>query len=100
MAILLAKLGLHVDIYEKREDPTNFENTAAVDGINSEFGASTSAIKRSINLALSYRGIMALNEVGIVEKVLEHAIKMPRRVIHSIDKPDMEQMYGSKDDTL
>ena len=97
MAILLAKLGLHVDIYEKREDPTNFENTAAVDG---EFGASTSAVKRSINLALSYRGIMALHEVGIVEKVLEHAIKMPRRVIHSIDKPDMEQMYGSKDDTL
>ena len=97
MAILLAKLGLHVDIYEKREDP---ENTAVVDGINSEFGASTSAVKRSINLALSYRGIMALHEVGIVEKVLEHAIKMPRRVIHSIDKPDMEQMYGSKDDTL
>jgi kynurenine 3-monooxygenase len=97
MAILLAKLGLQVDIYEKRVDP-NVENADGI--INSEFGTSTSAVKRSINLALSYRGIMALNEVGIVETVLEHAIKMPRRVIHSVDKAETEQMYGTKDDTL
>src|SRR5205823_9036706 len=38
---------------------------------------------RSINLALSTRGIYALERIGIADEVLRHAIPMPGRMIHS-----------------
>ena len=37
---------------------------------------------RSINLALSTRGIHALQQIGIAEEVLQNAIPMPGRMIH------------------
>jgi kynurenine 3-monooxygenase len=37
---------------------------------------------RSINLALSTRGIHALEQLGIADEVLRHAIPMPGRMIH------------------
>src|SRR5205085_7211338 len=37
---------------------------------------------RSINLALSTRGIHALEQLGIADEVLQHAIPMPGRMIH------------------
>src|SRR5437867_8181458 len=37
---------------------------------------------RSINLALSTRGIHALEQIGIADEVLKHAIPMPGRMIH------------------
>src|SRR2546430_5626353 len=37
---------------------------------------------RSINLALSTRGIHALQQIGIADEVLQHAIPMPGRMIH------------------
>ena len=37
---------------------------------------------RSINLALSTRGIHALEQLGIADEVLKHAIPMPGRMIH------------------
>src|SRR5438309_5757320 len=37
---------------------------------------------RSINLALSTRGIHALQQIGIADDVLQHAIPMPGRMIH------------------
>src|SRR5437899_10556057 len=37
---------------------------------------------RSINLALSTRGIQALEQIGIADEVLKHAIPMRGRMIH------------------
>src|SRR5881227_3774271 len=66
LATYLGRRGDEVELYERRADPRagNF-----VGG-------------RSINLALSTRGIHALEQLGIAEEVLEHAIPMPGRMIH------------------
>lgn len=41
-------------------------------------------IGRSINLALSERGRLALREVGLEEKMLEHGIPMYGRMLHDL----------------
>jgi kynurenine 3-monooxygenase len=66
LAAYLGRRGYEVDLYERRADPRagNF-----VGG-------------RSINLALSTRGIHALEQLGIAEEVLKHAIPMRGRMIH------------------
>jgi len=67
LALSLAQRGFAVDVYEKRGDM----RTA---------GASAG---RSINLALSARGMPALDEVGLLETVLEGTIPMRGRILHS-----------------
>src|SRR5229473_3509178 len=66
LAAYLGRRGYDVDLYERRADPRagNF-----VGG-------------RSINLALSTRGIHALQRLGIADEVLRHAIPMRGRMIH------------------
>jgi kynurenine 3-monooxygenase len=66
LAACLGRRGHIVELYERRADPRagNF-----VGG-------------RSINLALSTRGIHALEQLGIADEVLQHAIPMPGRMIH------------------
>jgi kynurenine 3-monooxygenase len=66
LAACLGRRGHIVELYERRADPRagNF-----VGG-------------RSINLALSTRGIHALERLGIADEVLRHAIPMPGRMIH------------------
>ena len=66
LAAFLGRRGHDVDLYERRADPRagNF-----VGG-------------RSINLALSTRGIHALESLGIADEVLRHAIPMRGRMIH------------------
>jgi kynurenine 3-monooxygenase len=68
LAIYLAKRGISVDVYEARGDMRE-ENVAA---------------GRSINLALSDRGIAALREIGMDEYMLAEAVPMYGRMIHSI----------------
>lgn len=67
LAIYLAKRGMKVGVYEARGDMRK-EATAA---------------GRSINLALSDRGIAALREVGMDEYMLAEAVPMYGRMIHS-----------------
>src|SRR5262245_29809419 len=67
LALMLARKGVQVTVYERRAD-------VRVDQI--EEG-------RSINLALSVRGIHALNLVGVAGEVLTHAIARRRRYIHT-----------------
>lgn len=67
LAIYLAKRGIKVDVYEARGD-MRLEEVAA---------------GRSINLALSDRGIAALREVGMDEFMLAEAVPMYGRMIHS-----------------
>ena len=66
LAAYLGRRGYDVNLYERRADPRagNF-----VGG-------------RSINLALSTRGIHALRNLGIADQVLKHAIPMRGRMIH------------------
>jgi kynurenine 3-monooxygenase len=66
LAAYLGRRGYDVDLYERRADPRagNF-----VGG-------------RSINLALSTRGIHALAQLGIADDVLQYAIPMRGRMIH------------------
>jgi kynurenine 3-monooxygenase len=66
LAAYLGRRGYDVDLYERRADPRagNF-----VGG-------------RSINLALSTRGIHALEQLGVADEVLKHAIPMRGRMIH------------------
>lgn len=66
MAVLLAQKGYQVHVYERRPDMRK----SNVDG------------GRSINLALSVRGIHALEEAGLKEEIMELAIPMPGRMIH------------------
>ena len=67
LAIYLARRGMTVDVYEARGDMRNEQVAAG----------------RSINLALSDRGIAALREVGMDEYMLAEAVPMHGRMIHS-----------------
>jgi kynurenine 3-monooxygenase len=78
LAIYLLKKGYRVSLYERRGDM----RTEAVEA------------GRSINLALSDRGIKALREVGIAEEVLQIAIPMHGRLIHNPEGAAAFQPYG------
>jgi kynurenine 3-monooxygenase len=66
LAAYLGRRGYEVDLYERRSDPREGK---MLEG-------------RSINLALSTRGINALQQIGIADEVLQHAIPMRGRMIH------------------
>jgi kynurenine 3-monooxygenase len=80
LSIYLAKRDYKVSIYERRADMGNEDVEAG----------------RSINLALSDRGIKALREVGIAEEVLRIAIPMHGRHIHNLDSTHAFQPYGKE----
>jgi kynurenine 3-monooxygenase len=96
IAIFLRKLGYNIVIFEKRP---NF-NTDNSDSISSEFGTSTSATRRSINLALSHRGMAALDEVHLLNEVMDQAIRMPKRIIHLDDGKIIYQPYGKSTEAI
>lgn len=77
-AVYLGQAGHQVDIYEMRGDPRE----AGFKG------------GRSINLALSYRGLCALEKVGLSDEVLSGAVPMPGRMIHSVAGELTFQPYG------
>jgi kynurenine 3-monooxygenase len=66
LAAYFGRRGYDVDLYERRADP---REGSMLEG-------------RSINLALSTRGIHALEQIGIANEVLRHAIPMRGRMIH------------------
>jgi kynurenine 3-monooxygenase len=78
LAIYLAKRGFKVDVYERRPDMRKTKISAG----------------RSINLALSARGIHALKEVGLHEEIMKIAIPMKGRMIHALDGKLTFQPYG------
>jgi kynurenine 3-monooxygenase len=81
LACYLGRAGRRVDLYEKRPDPRAH---------GPERG-------RSINLALSVRGIHALREVGLADEVLRASILMRGRMIHHLDGMLTFQPYGKDD---
>lgn len=49
---------------------------------------------RSINLALSTRGLRALEKIGIANQILELGIPLYKRTIHIVGNPTYDQYYG------
>lgn len=80
LAIRLAQRGYPVALYERRGDM----RLATVDA------------GRSINLALSARGLMALERVGLKEVVMEGCIPMKGRMIHPVGKDMMFSPYSGR----
>jgi kynurenine 3-monooxygenase len=68
LATLLGRRGIEVTVYERRPDPR-------VAG--AERG-------RSINLAISARGLAALDEVGLRKQALDRALPMHGRMVHPL----------------
>lgn len=77
-ALFLAKKGHQVELYERRPDLRREKISAG----------------RSINIALSTRGLHALGLVGLEEKVLAQAIPMRGRMIHPVKGELGFQPYG------
>ena len=80
LASLLAEDGHRVSVFERRSDP---RRRGFIGG-------------RSINLALSSRGLEALGRVGLREEVMETmAIPMRGRIIHSAEGVESFHPYSS-----
>ena len=80
LSIMLSREGFKVTVFEKRPSPLE----------------TTLEAGRSINLALSDRGIKALREAGVAEKVLAKTIPMKGRVLHEPDGKVLFQPYGKE----
>jgi kynurenine 3-monooxygenase len=80
LSIYLSKRGYNVKIYERRADMRKQDMVAG----------------RSINLALSDRGIKALEEVGLMDEIRKICIPMHGRFIHNADGSNAYQAYGKE----
>ncbi|CAN5726285.1 NAD(P)/FAD-dependent oxidoreductase [soil metagenome] len=81
LSIFLAKRRFAIDIFERRPDMRKEAVSAG----------------RSINLAVSTRGIHALKRAGLDQDVLNYAVPMRGRMIHAIDGQLAYQPYGKDD---
>jgi kynurenine 3-monooxygenase len=68
LSIYMAKRGYKVSVFERRADMRKGKTEAG----------------RSINLALSTRGLRALEEVGVAEAIRKVAIPMTGRIMHDL----------------
>lgn len=80
-AITLAERGFKVRLYERRPDMRKVTISAG----------------RSINLAVTARGLKALEEVGLKQKVLALAVPMRGRMLHDLDGKTTFVPYGQKE---
>jgi kynurenine 3-monooxygenase len=80
LSVYMAKRGHKVKLYERRPDMRK----------------ETMAAGRSINLALSDRGLKALEKIGLADAIREISIPMHGRYIHHIDARSAFQPYGKE----
>jgi len=80
VAAYLGRRQRRVTLYEMRSDPRSGPPGGG----------------RSINLALSLRGMTALGEVGVLDQVRETGIPMKGRMMHGVDRSLHFQPYGTK----
>jgi kynurenine 3-monooxygenase len=78
LSIYLARRGFAVDLFERRPDMRKVDIGGG----------------RSINLALSARGIHALRDVGAIDRIMSIAIPMKGRMIHPPVGEVFFQPYG------
>ena len=81
LAILLVQKGHQVKIFEKRADPRK----SGMEG------------GRSINLALAYRGLYALQQAGLDDEVMPQVVMMRGRMVHDIEGNTNFLRYGKDD---
>jgi len=79
LAVLLARSGREVLVIERRSDPRLLNRAAG----------------RSINLAISARGIHALDRAGLTDRLLANGLRMPGRMLHPVAGPPSFQPYSS-----
>ena len=84
VAVYLAKRGFDVHLFEKRPDMRKNRISAG----------------RSINLALSVRGINALEKAGLDKQVLATGIAMTGRMMHTKSGELNYQPYGKDDQAI
>ncbi|MBY0356761.1 MAG: FAD-dependent monooxygenase [Candidatus Obscuribacterales bacterium] len=82
LSIFLARRGIKVKMFERRPDMRKEIISAG----------------RSINLAISTRGIKALSLLGLDKSVLAKAVPMRGRMMHSLTGELTFQSYGMNDD--
>jgi kynurenine 3-monooxygenase len=82
LACFLARRGLTVTLFERRPDPRVAEVERG----------------RSINLAISERGLDALRRIGLVDQVMADALPMTGRMIHPVSGPLDFQAYSASGD--
>jgi kynurenine 3-monooxygenase len=80
LSLYLVRRGYQVQVFERRPDMRT----------NNMFGG------RSINLALSARGIAALAEVGLADSISNIAIPMHGRMVHDVKGNLSFQPYGKE----
>jgi len=84
LALRLADRGFEVEVYERRSD---FRDSGLQGG-------------RSINLALSNRGLQALRLVNMESAIKEICIPMQARMIHGIDGSIRKSNYSGRGDYI
>ena len=84
LSIYLRKQGAKVNVFDKRIDPRLNKGAAG----------------RSINLALSNRGINALEAVGLSQDVLDISMPMYRRIMHDENGCLTEQRYSNENKAI
>jgi kynurenine 3-monooxygenase len=81
LAVMLARQGKHVDLFERNPDPRGLDTAAG----------------RSINLAIGERGRHALKTVGLLDAVDRFTIPMRGRMLHDPQGGLKLQPYGKDD---
>jgi kynurenine 3-monooxygenase len=84
LALSLAERGFQVDICERRPDMRKGEVSAG----------------RSINLAVSTRGIHALRQAGLWEEMRRIIVPMKGRMMHSVEGKITFQPYGRNENEV
>ena len=84
LATYLARHGFAVEVFEKRADMRRAQVERG----------------RSINLALSKRGIVALTEIGVIDEVMAMALPMRGRMIHDREGNQSLQPYSTHADEV
>ncbi|MEW6055019.1 MAG: NAD(P)/FAD-dependent oxidoreductase [Bdellovibrionota bacterium] len=81
LAVFLSRRGHKVTLFERRPDMRK----------------ETISAGRSINLAVSTRGLHALSQLGLEEEVLKQAIPMRGRLMHAVQGNLTFQAYGKEE---
>jgi kynurenine 3-monooxygenase len=80
LSIYFARRGFDVEIFERRPDMRKNQIAAG----------------RSINLAISTRGLSSLEQVDLKEKVMKICLPMHGRAVHGLDGKVNFQAYGAE----
>jgi kynurenine 3-monooxygenase len=81
LAVLLARRGYHVALFERRPDPRQSQPERG----------------RSINLALAARGMRALERAAVLERIRPLLIPMRGRMVHELSGKVTLQAYGQRE---